>query len=68
GKEYILMLSDDNLAQVIDPKILNHLIRNKIEFCLEVRSKSSDLEKSELPPNEDVSIPKPKENWKSIDM
>ncbi|GER57810.1 Utp-glucose-1-phosphate uridylyltransferase [Striga asiatica] len=47
GKEYILMLSDDNLAHVM--------------------SKSSDLEKSELPLNEDVSTPRPKENWKSID-
>lgn len=36
GKEYILVVGSDNVAAVIDPKILNHLIQNKIEYCMEV--------------------------------
>ncbi|KAL6575546.1 hypothetical protein OROHE_000923 [Orobanche hederae] len=57
GKEYILMLTDDNLAHVVDPRILNHLIQNNIEFCLEVMPKSSELDASKLPPNqEDISL------------
>ncbi|XP_059649032.1 UTP--glucose-1-phosphate uridylyltransferase-like isoform X2 [Cornus florida] len=36
GKEYILVVNSDNLAAVIDPQILNHLILNSIEYCMEV--------------------------------
>lgn len=36
GKEYILLLNSNNLAEVVDPKILNHLTQNKIEYCMEV--------------------------------
>ncbi|KAI3444911.1 hypothetical protein Pfo_001576 [Paulownia fortunei] len=68
GKEYVLMLSSDNLAHVVDPKILNHLIQNNIECCLEVMPKSSELEESKLSPNEeDIPILTPKKNWKFID-
>ncbi|KAL3622381.1 hypothetical protein CASFOL_033792 [Castilleja foliolosa] len=71
GKEYILLLSDDNLAHVIDPmvlEILNHLIQNNIKFCLEVMPKSSEFEKSNFPVNEeDIPILTPRKNWKFID-
>ncbi|XP_009361357.2 UTP--glucose-1-phosphate uridylyltransferase isoform X1 [Pyrus x bretschneideri] len=36
GKEYILLVNSANVAATIDPKILNHLIENKIEYCMEV--------------------------------
>ncbi|KAK9282814.1 hypothetical protein L1049_011036 [Liquidambar formosana] len=36
GKEYILVGDSDNLSAVVDPKIINHLIQNEIEYCLEV--------------------------------
>ncbi|KAG8391356.1 hypothetical protein BUALT_Bualt01G0179300 [Buddleja alternifolia] len=53
GKEYILILSSDNLARVVDPKILNHMIQNNIEFCLEVMPKPSETEGDKLSPNEE---------------
>lgn len=40
GKEFSLVIGSDNVAAVIDPQILNHLIQNKIEFCMEVTSTS----------------------------
>ncbi|KAK2655664.1 hypothetical protein Ddye_008716 [Dipteronia dyeriana] len=36
GKEYVLVVSSDNAAAVVDPKILDHLIENNIEYCMEV--------------------------------
>ncbi|XP_020229170.1 UTP--glucose-1-phosphate uridylyltransferase 2 isoform X2 [Cajanus cajan] len=36
GKEYILVLKSDNVATIIDPNILNHLMINDIEYCMEV--------------------------------
>ncbi|KAJ1411725.1 UDPGP family [Sesbania bispinosa] len=36
GKEYILVMKSDNVATVIDPNILNHLMTNDIEYCMEV--------------------------------
>ncbi|XP_061372437.1 UTP--glucose-1-phosphate uridylyltransferase-like [Gastrolobium bilobum] len=36
GKEYILVLNSDNVATVIDPNILNHLMTNDIGYCMEV--------------------------------
>ncbi|KAI4356204.1 hypothetical protein L6164_000244 [Bauhinia variegata] len=36
GKEYILLLDADNVATIIDPKILKHLMENNIEYCMEV--------------------------------
>lgn len=42
GKEYILMLKSDNLAEVVDPNILNHLIQNKIKYCMELEENSEN--------------------------
>nr|XP_043620410.1 UTP--glucose-1-phosphate uridylyltransferase-like [Erigeron canadensis] len=39
GKQYILMLNSDNLAQVVDIDILNHLIQNNIKYCMELERK-----------------------------
>ncbi|KAK1420292.1 hypothetical protein QVD17_21770 [Tagetes erecta] len=39
GKQFILMLSSDNLAEVVDPNILNHLIKNKNKLCVEVEER-----------------------------
>ncbi|KAK9056054.1 hypothetical protein SSX86_027141 [Deinandra increscens subsp. villosa] len=39
GKEFILLLNSDNLAEVVDPNILNHLIQNKIKYCMEMEEK-----------------------------
>ncbi|XP_059457296.1 UTP--glucose-1-phosphate uridylyltransferase-like [Corylus avellana] len=41
GKEYILVVGSDNVAAVIDPKILKHLVQNKIEYCMEVTPTTS---------------------------
>ncbi|KAL4563653.1 hypothetical protein LXL04_027698 [Taraxacum kok-saghyz] len=49
GKEYILLLNSDNLAEVVDPKILNHLTQNKIESCMEVINTIKSEEKSNIP-------------------
>ncbi|KAL8192212.1 hypothetical protein R6Q57_027879 [Mikania cordata] len=39
GKEFILMLKSDNLVEVVDPNILNHLIKNKIKYCIELEDR-----------------------------
>ncbi|RDX82850.1 UTP--glucose-1-phosphate uridylyltransferase, partial [Mucuna pruriens] len=36
GKEYVLVLKSDNVATIVDPNILNHLMINDIEYCMEV--------------------------------
>ncbi|KAJ4713634.1 putative Utp-glucose-1-phosphate uridylyltransferase [Melia azedarach] len=36
GKEYALVVHSDNATAVADPKIFNHLIQNKIDYCMEV--------------------------------
>lgn len=41
GKEYILMLNSDNLAEVVDLNILNHLIQNKSKYCMELEESSN---------------------------
>ncbi|CAI8611517.1 unnamed protein product [Vicia faba] len=44
GKEYILVMKSDNVATVVDPNILNHLMTNTIDYCMEVTpSHSSNL-------------------------
>ncbi|CAN6562390.1 unnamed protein product [Malus baccata var. baccata] len=48
GKEYILLVNSDNVAATIDPKILNHLIENKIEYCMEVTPTSYDSDFSNI--------------------
>nr|GEV65020.1 UTP--glucose-1-phosphate uridylyltransferase-like [Tanacetum cinerariifolium] len=40
GKEYILVLNSDNFTEAVDPNILNHLIKNKIKYCMELEEKS----------------------------
>ncbi|KAF7849949.1 hypothetical protein BT93_L0089 [Corymbia citriodora subsp. variegata] len=41
GKEYVFVVNSDNAGAIIDPKILNHLIQNKVECCMEVRPTTS---------------------------
>ncbi|XP_050385191.1 UTP--glucose-1-phosphate uridylyltransferase-like isoform X2 [Argentina anserina] len=41
GKEYVLLVDSDNVAAKIDPKILNHLVENKIDCCMEITPTSS---------------------------
>ncbi|XVF06732.1 hypothetical protein REPUB_Repub06bG0076000 [Reevesia pubescens] len=36
GKEYALVVYPDNMAAIVDPKIMNHLAQNSIEYCMEV--------------------------------
>ncbi|XP_004500712.1 UTP--glucose-1-phosphate uridylyltransferase-like [Cicer arietinum] len=36
GKEYILVMKSDNVATIVDPSILNHLMTNAIDYCMEV--------------------------------
>lgn len=40
GKEYVFVANSDNLGAVVDLKILNHLINNKNEYCMEVTPKT----------------------------
>ncbi|CAN4114693.1 unnamed protein product [Withania somnifera] len=40
GKEYVFVANSDNLGAVVDLKILNHLILNKNEYCMEVTPKT----------------------------
>ncbi|XP_043815141.1 UTP--glucose-1-phosphate uridylyltransferase isoform X2 [Manihot esculenta] len=41
GKEYAHVISSDNYAAALDPNVLNHLIQNKIEYCMEVTPTAS---------------------------
>lgn len=40
GKEYVFVANSDNLGADVDLKILNHLITNKNEYCMEVTPKT----------------------------
>ncbi|XP_042500170.1 UTP--glucose-1-phosphate uridylyltransferase-like [Macadamia integrifolia] len=40
GKEYVFVANSDNLGAVVDLNILNHLIKNKNEYCMEVTPKT----------------------------
>ncbi|KAF5457553.1 hypothetical protein F2P56_021648 [Juglans regia] len=40
GKEYVFVANSDNLGAVVDLKILNHLVRNQNEYCMEVTPKT----------------------------
>ncbi|KAJ1694565.1 hypothetical protein LUZ63_011263 [Rhynchospora breviuscula] len=40
GKEYVFLANSDNLGAVVDLKILNHLINNQNEYCMEVTPKT----------------------------
>lgn len=48
GKEYVLVMNSDNLAHVVDPRILNHLMEKNVDTCMEVVPASSDLEENGL--------------------
>ncbi|BAS71448.1 Os01g0264100, partial [Oryza sativa Japonica Group] len=41
GKEYVFIASSENLGATVDIEILNHLIHNKNEYCMEVTPKTS---------------------------
>ncbi|PSS24534.1 UTP--glucose-1-phosphate uridylyltransferase [Actinidia chinensis var. chinensis] len=41
GKEYILVVKYENLGALVDSNILNHLIQNRIQYCMEVTPKTS---------------------------
>ncbi|KAF9625331.1 hypothetical protein IFM89_021701 [Coptis chinensis] len=40
GKEYVFVANADNLGAIVDLKILNHLVHNKNEYCMEVTPKT----------------------------
>ncbi|XP_020092321.1 UTP--glucose-1-phosphate uridylyltransferase [Ananas comosus] len=40
GKEYVFIANSDNLGAIVDLKILNHLINNQNEYCMEVTPKT----------------------------
>ncbi|KAH7669362.1 UTP--glucose-1-phosphate uridylyltransferase protein [Dioscorea alata] len=40
GKEYVFVANSDNLGAIVDMKILNHLIHNQNEYCMEVTPKT----------------------------
>jgi UTP--glucose-1-phosphate uridylyltransferase len=40
GKEYVFIANSDNLGATVDLKILNHLIENQNEYCMEVTPKT----------------------------
>ncbi|KAL2317306.1 hypothetical protein Fmac_031182 [Flemingia macrophylla] len=40
GKEYVFVANSDNLGAIVDLKILNHLIQNQNEYCMEVTPKT----------------------------
>ncbi|KAL4186348.1 hypothetical protein AMTRI_Chr09g13650 [Amborella trichopoda] len=40
GKEYVFIANSDNLGAIVDLKILNHLIQNQNEYCMEVTPKT----------------------------
>ncbi|KAI5003331.1 hypothetical protein ZWY2020_030491 [Hordeum vulgare] len=40
GKEYVFVVNSDNLGAIVDIKILNHLIHNQNEYCMEVTPKT----------------------------
>lgn len=40
GKEYVFIANSDNLGAIVDLKILNHLVKNKNEYCMEVTPKT----------------------------
>ncbi|TKY75521.1 UTP--glucose-1-phosphate uridylyltransferase [Spatholobus suberectus] len=72
GKEYILVLKSDNVATIIDPNILNHLMINDIEYCMEVTPSHSfnliltsmNFKLREIAQNQDKHL---KDSFKLID-
>ncbi|CAL0326892.1 unnamed protein product [Lupinus luteus] len=72
GKEYVLVMTSDNVATIIDPNILNHLMTNDIEYCMEVTPSHSfnlilttmKFKLQEIARNQDKQL---KDNFKLID-
>ncbi|KAK7310552.1 hypothetical protein RJT34_08124 [Clitoria ternatea] len=72
GKEYILVMKSDNVATIIDPNILNHLMTNDIEYCIEVVPSNlfnliltpMNFKLQEIARNQDKHL---KDNFKLID-
>ncbi|KAK7250597.1 hypothetical protein RIF29_33126 [Crotalaria pallida] len=72
GKEYILAMTSDNVATIVDPNILNHLMTNDIEYCIEVAPTHSfnfilipmKFKLNEIARNQDKKL---KDNFKLID-
>ncbi|KAH8491441.1 hypothetical protein H0E87_023537 [Populus deltoides] len=52
GKEYVHVVSSDNVAAAVDPstlfRIMSHLSQNNIEYCMEVTQTTSYLSKSKM--------------------
>ncbi|XP_074380686.1 UTP--glucose-1-phosphate uridylyltransferase-like isoform X2 [Apium graveolens] len=44
GKEFVFVANIDNMGATVDLKILNHLVNNKIDYCMEVIPKTADVE------------------------
>ncbi|KAJ7961808.1 UTP--glucose-1-phosphate uridylyltransferase [Quillaja saponaria] len=44
GKEYVLVIGSENVATIIDPKMLNHLMQDGIEYCMEVTPPRSSFD------------------------
>ncbi|EFJ24299.1 hypothetical protein SELMODRAFT_174313 [Selaginella moellendorffii] len=40
GKEYVFIANADNLGATVDLKILNHLVKHKNQYCMEVTPKT----------------------------
>eukprot|EP00243_Klebsormidium_subtile_P007267 TRINITY_DN3198_c0_g1_i1.p1 TRINITY_DN3198_c0_g1~~TRINITY_DN3198_c0_g1_i1.p1 ORF type:complete len:477 (+),score=161.79 TRINITY_DN3198_c0_g1_i1:158-1588(+) len=40
GKEYIFLANTDNLGAIVDLKILNHIVKSQIEYCMELTDKT----------------------------
>ncbi|KAI5150235.1 UTP--glucose-1-phosphate uridylyltransferase [Enteropsectra breve] len=40
GKEYVFISNVDNLGATVDLTILNHIVENNIDFCMEVTNKT----------------------------
>ncbi|ESW09320.1 hypothetical protein PHAVU_009G117800 [Phaseolus vulgaris] len=70
GKEYILVLKSDNVATIVDTNILNHLMINDIEYCMEVTPNHNlfltamKVKLREIARNQDKNL---KNNFKLID-
>uniref|UniRef100_A0A6M2EMT9 UTP--glucose-1-phosphate uridylyltransferase n=1 Tax=Populus davidiana TaxID=266767 RepID=A0A6M2EMT9_9ROSI len=52
GKEYVHVVSSDNVAAAVDPstlfRIMSHLSQNNIEYCMEVTPTTSYLSESKM--------------------
>ncbi|CAH9097837.1 unnamed protein product [Cuscuta epithymum] len=72
GKEYILVVQQDNLADLADPKILSHLVRNNTQYCIEVLPTTSGVENLELLAQEQIiqagNLKSTKKLWMNMNL